>query len=175
MVRIPLLPADIAEPADLVAAAKARRGGELAAIDRLLLYSPALARGWTTHCGGMRTDTKVPGHLRELVIIAVSVLTKHRYEVRTHKSYFVEEGGSEAQYMALQDVDTASRDLVLFDETERAALMLAIEMCEAIDVSDETFGRIRALIGDDRTLIELIAIIATYNMTNRFQRALNFG
>jgi alkylhydroperoxidase family enzyme len=175
MTRIPLLPADIAEPADLVAAAKARRGGKLAAIDRLLLYSPALARGWTTHCGGMRTDTKVPGRLRELVIIAVSVLTKHPYEVRTHKPYFIAEGGTEVQYTALQDIDAASRDAVLFDETECAALSLVIEMCRSIDVSDETFARIRAAIGDNQTLVELVAIIATYNMTNRFQRALDFG
>lgn len=175
MSRIPLLPADIAEPRELVEAAKARRGGELARIDRLLLYSPALARGWTTHCGGMRTDTKVPGKLRELVIIAVSVLTKHQYEVNTHKPYFIAEGGTQTQFDALQDVDTASGDAVLFDETQRAALNLAIEMCRSIDVSDETFNRIRGVLEDNRMLVELIAIIATYNMTNRFQRALDFG
>jgi alkylhydroperoxidase family enzyme len=175
MTRIPLLPADIAEPRELVEAAKARRGGELARIDRLLLYSPALARGWTTHCGGMRMDTKVPGRLRELVIIAVSVLTKHQYEVQTHKPYFIAEGGSQAQFDAVQDVDKASNDAVLFDETERAALSLAIEMCRSIDVSDETFGRVQVAVNDNQSLIELIAIIATYNMTNRFQRALNFG
>jgi alkylhydroperoxidase family enzyme len=174
MSRIPLLPADIAEPRELVEAAKARRGGELARIDRLLLYSPALARGWTTHCGGMRTDTKVPGRLRELVIIAVSVLTKHQYEVQTHKPYFIAEGGSQAQFDSVQDVDKASSDAVLFDETERAALSLAIEMCRSIDVSDETFSRVQAAVNDNQSLIELIAIIATYNMTNRFQRALNF-
>ena len=46
MPRIPYLPADIAEPAELVAAIRKRRGGELINLDRLLLYSPPVAAGW---------------------------------------------------------------------------------------------------------------------------------
>ena len=174
MVRIPLLPADLSEPREAVQAARARRGGELARIDRLLLYSPPVAFGWSTHCGAIRTQTKVPARLRELVTIAVSVLTKHEYEVNTHKPYFFDAGGSQAQFEALRDVDKASADANLFDETERASLSLAIEMCRSIDVTDETFARVQAALGDNQSLVELIAIIATYNMTNRFQKALDF-
>jgi AhpD family alkylhydroperoxidase len=176
MVRIPLLPEDLSEPKDIVDAAKARRAnGKLARIDRLLLYSPPVSFGWNTHSAAIRTKTQVPARLRELVTIAVSHLTRHQYEVDTHKPFFLKAGGSQQQFDALYDVDRASSNADLFDEQERAALALAIEMCRAVDVTDATFARVQAAMGDHRSLVELVAIIATYNMTNRFQRAFDFG
>ena len=46
MPRIPYVPIDLAEPRELVEAIRARRGGQLSHLDRLLLHSPQLASGW---------------------------------------------------------------------------------------------------------------------------------
>jgi alkylhydroperoxidase family enzyme len=175
MLRVPLMPTDIAEPRDIVDAARKRRGGELARIDLLLLHSPALTEGWNALASAIRTRTRVVPRLRELVTIAVSVLMRHDYEVQTHKPHFLQAGGTESQFAALADVDAACENEAEFDATDRAALALAVEMCRSIDVTDATFARIQTQLGDTQCLVELVGIIATYNMTNRFQRALGFG
>ena len=51
MPRLPYKTDEEAGPADLVAAIRQRRGGRLANLDRVLLHSPAFARGW-----GLRID-----------------------------------------------------------------------------------------------------------------------
>jgi hypothetical protein len=46
------------QPADLVDAIKARRGGELINLDKALLWSEPLARGWNVYLKAVRA-----GHL----------------------------------------------------------------------------------------------------------------
>jgi len=46
MPHVPYLPADLAEPKDIVDSVRARRGGHLTHLDRMLLHSPQLAAGW---------------------------------------------------------------------------------------------------------------------------------
>ena len=48
MPRIPYQPADLTEPVDIVSAIRARRGGSLLNLDRMLLHSPAYAKGWNS-------------------------------------------------------------------------------------------------------------------------------
>jgi alkylhydroperoxidase family enzyme len=45
-------------------------------------------------------------------------------------------------------------------------------MTRQVRVSDDTFERIRSELGSDQHLVELVAIIATYNMVSRFLVAL---
>ena len=66
MPRIPYLPADLAEPREIVDAVRARRGGTLLNLDRLLLYSPELAIGWNSYLGAVRTRLALSPKLREL-------------------------------------------------------------------------------------------------------------
>ena len=66
MPRIPYLPKDLAEPADVVTAVRKRRGGVLSELDRMLLHSPAFALGWNSHLGAVRTGLTLNGRLREL-------------------------------------------------------------------------------------------------------------
>ena len=44
---IPYVPRDVAEPRALVDAIRARRGGALLNLDRMLLHSPPFAAGWS--------------------------------------------------------------------------------------------------------------------------------
>jgi alkylhydroperoxidase family enzyme len=67
-------------------------------------------------------------------------------------------------------MDDSTRS-ALFDPAEQAALQLTIEMTRDVVVSDATFDRVQHLLGDRHT-VELVAVVATYNMVSRFLVAL---
>jgi alkylhydroperoxidase family enzyme len=84
---IPYLPDnDLAGPAELVNAIRARRtGGKLLNIDRILLHSPSFARGWNSMFGAIRNQLSLSPRLRELAIMAIGVLNKAGYEYAQHE------------------------------------------------------------------------------------------
>jgi alkylhydroperoxidase family enzyme len=155
-------------PKDVVDAIRARRpGGKLLNLDRVLLHSPAFAKGWNGLFGAIRGQLAVPGKLRELTIMAVGALNHADYEWAQHEGEFLKAGGTRAQLAALKDVASAMRNDKLFDEPERATLALTDEMTRSIKVSDATMKRIRKVLPDDQ-VIELVGTIAGYNMASRF-------
>jgi hypothetical protein len=79
MPRIPYLPADLREPAEVVTAIRQRRGGPLLNLDRMLLYSPPLAKGWNAFLGEVRGGLALPPKLRELAMCVVAVLNGADY------------------------------------------------------------------------------------------------
>jgi alkylhydroperoxidase family enzyme len=155
-------------PKELVDAIRARRtGGKLLNLDRMLLHSPAYAKGWNTMFGAIRGQLAVPPKLRELAIMAVGALNQADYEWVQHEPEFTKAGGTAAQLAALKNPTAAMKNDKLFDEPERAALALTVEMTRSIKVSDATMKRIRAVLPVDQ-VIELIGTIAGYNMVSRF-------
>lgn len=172
MVRIAPLDDAHAGPEDLVSAIRARRGGKLLNLDRMLLHSPALALGWNAHLGAVRTSLALPARLRELVICAVAVLNNADYEFSQHAPEFLRAGGSPAALQALRDHDADCDAVQLFDAVERAALRLTREMTRQVVVTDDTFERVRTTLGNERHVVELVGIVATYNMVSRFLVAL---
>jgi alkylhydroperoxidase family enzyme len=172
MPRLPYLPADLAEPADLVAAIRKRRGGALIELDRQLLYSPPVARGWNALLGAVRGELSLSPKLRELAMCAVAVLNRAEYEFVHHAPEFIKAGGSQAQADALRDIDQAAADGRLFDAVEQATLRLSIEMTRHVKVADKTFESVRQALPDQRAVFELVATIAAYNMVSRVLVAL---
>lgn len=170
--RLPYITDARAEPPELVREIRARRGGGLLNLDRMLLHSPAFAKGWNAHLGTVRSALTIEPKLRELVICAVAALTGAHYEWGQHMPLFLQAGGGHAAAEALRNVEAACADHALFDARERAALRLAFEMTRAVTVGDATFDEARARLGGDRQVVELVAIIATYNMVARFLVAL---
>jgi len=81
MPRIPYIPIDLAEPRELVDAVRARRGGKLSHLDRLLLHSPQLTAGWNTFLGGIRKRLSLSPRLREIAMCSVAVLNGAEYLV----------------------------------------------------------------------------------------------
>ncbi len=157
--------------AELVAAIRARRGGKLLNLDRMLLHSPPFARGWNALLRAVRRELELSPRIRELAICAVARLNRAEYEWQQHAPAFLAAGGRRDQLDALEDVDAACSD-ALFDEAERAALALTVEMTRTVAVGAETFARARALF-PERELVELVGTIATYNMVSRFLVALD--
>ena len=157
-----------AGPEELVNAIRTRRpGGKLLNLDRMLLHSPAFARGWNTMFAVIRGQLALSPKLRELAIIAIGVINKADYEWVQHVPDFLAAGGTKAQMEALKDVSTAINNTKLFDESERATLALTYEMTRNITVADTTMARVRAILPDQQ-VVELVGAIAGYNMVSRF-------
>ena len=172
MPRITYLPADIEEPEELVSAIRARRGGTLLNLDRMLLHSPPFARGWNEFLREVRTGLTLAPKLRELAICGVAVLNNAEYENIHHVPEFMKAGGTAAQVEALRNFADAANQLSLFDDSERAVIQLAVEMTRGVQVSDGTFAAAKNAVPDDQSLVELVGVIAAYNMVSRFLVAL---
>lgn len=164
---VPLLPADLAEPAELVAAVRARRGGTLLNLDRVLLHSPPLAAGWNAYMGAVRRGLSLDPRLGELAICVVAVLNGAEYEFIHHAPEFLRAGGTSAQVDALRD-PVAACDSPLFDSLARDALRLTVAMTRDIRVDDALLEALRRALPTEQALVELIATIAAYNMVSRF-------
>lgn len=168
MPRIPLQPAELAEPAAIVDAIRARRGGTLLELDRMLLYSAPLAEGWNALLGNIREHLHVAPRLRELAMCTVAVINQADYEFAAHAPLYLAAGASQAQLDAIQaDPIAAGANEALFGPLDAAAIALTVEMTRNVQVSEHTFQRIAAHL-PDKELVELIATVAAYNMVSRF-------
>jgi alkylhydroperoxidase family enzyme len=172
MPRIPYQPADLSEPAALVDAIRTRRGGELLNLDRMLLHSPPLAKGWNAFLGEVRGHLELSPKLRELAICMVALLNGADYEFRHHAPEFIKAGGTAEQLDALQNQAIAHIDTNLFTAEEYAVIALTGEMTQSVQIGDTVFAAARAALKSDRLLVELTGVIAAYNMVSRFLVAL---
>jgi alkylhydroperoxidase family enzyme len=163
------------QPAELVDAIKARRGGTLINLDKALLWSEPLARGWNTYLRAVRTELPTSRKLRELGICTVALLTGAHYEYHHHAPDFLAAGGSQAQLDALQAFMRLNPrgipDAAVLDELDRLVIRYAAQMTLDVQVSDEVFNALRRHF-DETGLVELTSAIATYNMVARFLVAL---
>jgi alkylhydroperoxidase family enzyme len=162
------------DASELVAQIRSRRGGRLLNLDRMLLNSPSFAYGWNAHLGAVRSQLTLSPRLRELAICAVAVLNDAAYEFAHHAPELLRAGGTVAQVEALRTLDLATLQErpPMFDVTEWAVLRLTCEMTRNVKVSEATFGNVQSQLSDTRRLVELVGVIATYNMVSRFLVAL---
>ena len=68
--------------------------------------------------------------------------------------------------MSSHDIDAS-----LFDELENATIALSAQMTKDVKVDDATFDTLRMHLGEAAT-VELVGVIAAYNMVSRFLVAL---
>ncbi len=169
---IPYVPDDArAGPPELVDAIRARRkGGKLLNLDRMLLHSPPFAQAWNTMFGTIRGKLSVPPKLRELAIMSIGAINHAEYEWGQHEPEFLAAGGTREQLDALRDPRAARSDAKRFDEAERATLALTWEMTKDVAVTPATLKRVRAILPDQQ-VVELIGVVAGYNMVSRFVTA----
>lgn len=168
---IDYVPADLSEPAQLVASIRERRGGHLLELDRMLLHSAPLARGWNAYLKEIRQNLAIDPRLRELAILAVAVLNQAEYEFFQHAPVFVAAGGTQAQLDAVRHLGGASFTPNVFGALEQDVCELTRVMTRDISVPADLLGHIKGQLGDAQT-VELVAVIATYNMVSRFLVAL---
>lgn len=168
MPSIPYREALDAEAEALAARIRARRGGVLLNLDRMLLHHPFLATGWTELFLRIRRGRFLSDRHRELAICAVGSLTGARYELHHHRQVFLDAGGTVNQFSALVDgVVAAAANSQVFDAPERAILRLAIESTRDVTLSAETTAAVRAHFPEPAELMELLMTIASYNFAVR--------
>jgi alkylhydroperoxidase family enzyme len=159
------------QPPALVEAIKARRGGELINLDKALLWSEPLARGWNVYLKAVRTELGTSRKLRELGICTVALLTGAAYEYKHHAPDFLTAGGTQAELDALGDViKTDARMGAMhpaLGELEQLVIQYAAQMTINVRVNDAVFNALRSHF-DTTEIVELTSAIATYNMVARF-------
>lgn len=146
-----------------------RRGGELRALDLMLLHSPPVAEGWNTLLGAIRERTTLPATLRELVILRVAALNGAEYEWAAHEPVAREAGVGDAQLAAIRAGDRAP-----FSPAHRAAIAYTDAMTRNVQVAQPVFDALHEHF-DQRQVVELTATIGTYNLVSRFLVALEIG
>ncbi|MEI6704933.1 MAG: carboxymuconolactone decarboxylase family protein, partial [Deltaproteobacteria bacterium] len=150
MPRIKYQPEDIAKPEDLVSSIRARRGGTLLNLDRMLLHSPPFAKGWNEFLREVRNGLSLAPKLRELAICGVAVLNGAEYEFHHHSPEFIKAGGTMPQLEAIRSFGAETCEMDLFDPSERAVLRLTLEMTRSVKVSDSTFAAAQAALPDEQ-------------------------
>jgi len=161
------------QPQDLVQAILARRGGTMINLDKALLWSEPLARGWNTYLGAVRTGLGASRQLRELGICTVALITGADYEYHHHAPDFLATGGTQAELDALLAFVKAPRGAAVEGLSGDAALVVryAAQMTRDVKVDEGLFAQLQARF-DTTALVEITAAIATYNMVARFLVAL---
>lgn len=166
------------QPTDLVQAILERRGGTLINLDKALLWSEPLARGWNVYLKAVRTGLPTSRKLRELGICTVALLTGAHYEYHHHAPDFVAAGGSQAELDALRlHLEADPRTLPTGDvwgEVEKIIIQYATQMTLDVNVSDAVFAAMRTHF-DPTQIVEITSAIATYNMVARILVALQIS
>lgn len=146
---------------------RARRGGMLLQLDRALLHSPPLAAGWNTYLGAVRGELTLSPRIRELAICVVAVLNGAAYEFEHHLPLYLAEGAAPEQADALREFGEPSFPVGLFSELEQDVLSLTETLTRQVKAPKPLKRRIAQALGVQQ-LVELVAVIATYNMVSRF-------
>ena len=168
---VPYQPLDLAEPSELVSAIRQRRGGQLINLDRMLLHSAPFAKGWNAFLGEVRNNLALDPQLRELAMCGVAVINKAEYEFLHHAPVFIQAGGTSAQVDAMRMIGQLPMPSGLFNQIQEDAIELTIQMTRSVEVNQTLISRLQVALGNTQ-LVELVGVIATYNMVSRFLVAL---
>lgn len=166
----PWTPALAPRDAELVAAIEARRGGELLNLDRMLLWSEPLARGWNVYLRALRQELSLSPFVRELAICVVARLTGAEYEFHHHAPELKKAGATDAQLESLADPDGAAMS-DRFNDLQREVIRFAIASTRNVQIPDSTFNALKRRMSPSE-VVELVAVTAAYNMVARLLVAL---
>ncbi|MDB5970056.1 MAG: carboxymuconolactone decarboxylase family protein [Hydrocarboniphaga sp.] len=145
---------------------RARRGGKLINIDRMLLHSLPFAEGYNLLLPKVRGGLALADRYRELLICATAQLTGAAYEVHHHSPVFLKAGGSQAQLDALKTIEQALSS-PLFDEKERALLQFALESTRSVAIRPQTMSELQTRFPGAQSIIEIVSVVSVYNMVCR--------
>lgn len=144
--------------------------GRISLLYQVLLNAPDLAAGWESMLTSIRNTSSVPADLREMIILRIAVLNGAPYEFEAHAPHARAAGLDDAKIEALRrDAPHAA-----FSVLETQVLAATDAMTRDIQLSDAAFAPLAEHF-EPRTLVELIATIAAYNMVSRFLVALRIG
>ena len=167
MARIPYASPESVQSDALVERIKAERG-EILHLYAMLLHSEPMCEGWLSLFTGVRHQGKLPGDLRELVIMQVALINGAPYEAQQHRPIALKEGLSEKQVDDLADWKNSDA----YGPRELAVLAYCDQMTRKVHVDDDVFADVKQYF-DDQLMLELTITIAGYNMVSRVLEALH--
>jgi alkylhydroperoxidase family enzyme len=156
----PVAPGTRPELAELEARIRGARG-RVSPLYQVLLNSPRLAAGWEHLFTVIRQQTSVPARLRELVILRIAVLNGADYEFQAHVPHALQAG------MAQEAIDALKKNAAVLEGVDQLVIRYTDALTRELNAPDELFDELRKHF-DDKTLVELTATIAGYNMVSRF-------
>jgi alkylhydroperoxidase family enzyme len=170
------------QPQDLIDAILKRRGGELIQLDKALLWSEPVARGWNVYLKAVRTGLPTSRKLRELGILTVALLTGADYEYQHHAPDFLAAGGTQVEIDALNHHLASKNQLNHRAEPvgqalaaiEKIVIQYAAQITLDVKVGDEVFAKMKQHF-DTTQILEITTAIATYNMVARILVPLGVG
>ena len=151
-------------------------------LDLALLHNPAVADGWNSFIGAIRTKTTVPDTLKELAIARIAALNGAVHEWDIHAALAVKAGVSNdvmevvftLPFVGRGKDKIESEELGKLSVEERAVLEYTDQMTVGVQVDDGVSEKLREVLGDTKT-VELTATVAAYNCVSRFLVALDVG
>lgn len=181
--RIPYAPTTPADPTpenraiyDRIAARRAPR--PLIPLDLALLHNPAIADGYNSLVGAIRTKSSLSQAIMELSICYIAVLTNAVYEWKAHSVLALKGGVSREQLAKLLETSQSQRgkdgkgrkvwEWEGFGEVERAVLVFTEQSTLDVAVEERVFAEARRVLGSDQKVVELQITVGAYNMVSRF-------
>ncbi|KAF8662042.1 hypothetical protein AX16_001227 [Volvariella volvacea WC 439] len=170
--------------ADKIRARRGERG--LTPLDGTLLHVPPVADGWNSLLGAVRTAGKLPGDVRELMILRVAAVNKAAFEWIHHEHVGRTHGLTTPQLYIVRDTTTPlPPSSGILNRLQIAALVFADQSTKNVTIEKDTRGELKSALqewiesgslGDvegkdaviDDLLVEAAAVVATYNMVSRF-------
>jgi isovaleryl-CoA dehydrogenase len=160
--------------------AERRKPRPLIPLDLALLHNPAVADGWNSFIGAIRTKTSVPEGLKELAISRVAVLNKAVHEWDIHAALALKAGVSKETMQLVLDTPVTGRgwrrdgNMEGLKEDEEAVILYTDQMTIGVEVEDGVAEKVKAVLGDTQ-VVELTTIVAAYNCVSRLLVALDVG
>ncbi|TRM67854.1 Alpha/Beta hydrolase protein [Schizophyllum amplum] len=180
-------------------AIRERRGARgITSLDAALLHVPPVAEGWNSLLGAIRTKGKLPGDLREAVILRVAAHNGAAYEWLHHEHVGRSHGLTSHQLFVIRNIVDRSRTSatpgvlssllaagIAFADASTKDVRVPPDVTNALRIALVTWlnGEGQNLISDpeshfkddllDDLLVEAAAVTATYNMVSRLLLSLD--
>lgn len=164
------------EEAAIVSRVRARRAPRpLQPLDLTLLHSPAVADGWNSFLGAIRTMTSLSDDVREVAICRVAVINEAWYEWAHHAPLAKAGGVSDEGLKILEEKDLGSKNggSELTDK-QWAVVHYTDAMTRDVAVKQEAFDALKNHFSEQE-IVEVTATVAAYNCVSRFLVALDVG
>ncbi|KAG9535466.1 hypothetical protein KCU79_g21667, partial [Aureobasidium melanogenum] len=159
-----------------------RKPRPLLPLDLALLHNTAIADGWNSLLGAVRSKTSLNPGLMEMAVSRIAVLNKATFEWNAHAPLALKGGLSRASLDLVRTAavfpvggrEKTKEEQETFSDEEWAVLCYTDQVTKNVEVEDHVFDGLRKLLGDTG-IMEMTATVATYNMVSRFLVAMNVG
>jgi alkylhydroperoxidase family enzyme len=148
-------------------------------LDLALLHNPAVADGWSSFIGAIRSKTSVPDTLKELAISRIAALNTAVHEWDVHAAIALKAGVSKETMELVLSTPFTGRgsertQVTGLKEDEAAVLAYTDQMTVGVHVEEAVMEKLKQIMNNTQ-VVELTATIAAYNCVSRFLVALDVG